>query len=117
MSIETHPAGKPLTQAAPLNWGEVAPAGETALVLRFLVEQTAVTIPASQFKRWEHTLGLPETLTLITGSERITVEGKDLAPVRIALDLGRLCELRVNYPARSGVRPGPQIRRIAIEPA
>ncbi len=117
MSIEPHPTGKPLTPAVPPNWGELAPDGQAAVIIRFIVEQGTISIPAAQFKRWEHTLGLPETLTLVTGSERIIVEGKELAPVCAALDLGRLCELRVNYPSKSGSRPGPLVRRIAVEPA
>lgn len=117
MSIDNHPDGKPLAGAAPRSWGEFAPDGETAVVVRFLLEQSAVTIPLVQFKRWDHSFGLPETLAIQTGAERVIVEGRDLAEVRAALDLGRLCELRVNYPSKSGTRPGPQIRRIMIEAA
>jgi hypothetical protein len=116
MSIETHSGGKILTHSAPPTWGEVVPDGQVAVVIRFIVGQNAVTFPISQFKRWEHTMGLPETLTLLAGNEQITIEGKELGLVRAALDLGRLCELRVNFYAKSGARPGPQIRRIAIEP-
>ena len=34
--------------------------------------------------------------------------------IRAALDLGRLCELRVNFPRPTGARPGPQVRRITL---
>ena len=39
----------------------------------------------------------------------------EFLPHRAALDLGRLCELRVNFPRPTGARPGPQVRRITIE--
>jgi hypothetical protein len=117
MSIETQPGGKLLASAAPPNWGEIAADGQTAVVIRFLLDQSVVTIPTVHFKRWEHTLGLPETLVLVTSGERIVVEGRELTAVRAALDLGRLCELRVNYPSKSGARPGPQVCRISIETA
>jgi hypothetical protein len=60
-------------------------------------------------------LGEPELLTIKTDRDEIVVEGRDLAEVRAALDLGRLCELRVNFPRPTGARPGPQVRRITIE--
>lgn len=117
MSIETEPGRKPLVGPAPPSWGELAVEGRAAIVVRFILDQSAVTIPVGLFRRWEHSLGLPETITLVTDRERVVVEGKELAPIRVALDLGRLCELRVNYHAKPGVRPGPQVRRILIEPA
>lgn len=117
MSIDIRPGEKPLLHSAPVTWGELAADGQSALVVRFLLERSAVTIPLSRFNRWEHSYGVPETLIIDAGAERIVVEGRDLAGVRAALDLGRLCELRVNYGAKSGGRPGPQVRRIAIEAA
>jgi hypothetical protein len=60
-------------------------------------------------------LGEPELLTIKADRDEIVVEGRDLTEVRAALDLGRLCELRVNFPRPTGARPGPQVRRITIE--
>jgi len=117
MSIESHPTGKPLAPAPPPSWGEVAPVGQAASVMRFVLVDRVVTFPTDQFKRWEHVVGVPEMLTLSTGNELVVVEGRELSEIRAALDLGRLCELRVNYPPKSGTRPGPQVRRIAIEAA
>lgn len=116
MSIDQHPAAKPLVPPPPPSWGEIASTGEIAAVVRFVLDQRVVTFPADQFKRWEHALGVPETLTISTEKEQIVVEGRELAEIRAALDLGCLCELRANYPRASGARPGPQVRRIAIEP-
>ena len=117
MSIEPHPGKKPLVRPPPPSWGEIAPDGQTALVVRFALGDRVVTFPADEFKRWEHAPGEPELLTISTGKEQIVIEGCELAEVRAALDLGRLCELRMNYPHSPGVRPGPRVRQITIEPA
>ena len=37
------------------------------------------------------------------------------AEIERRADLGRLSELRVNFPRPTGTRPGPQVRRITIE--
>jgi len=116
MSIEPHPGRKLLVPPPSQTWGELTPEGEAALVVRFILAESVVTIPVHQFKRWEHVRGAPETLAVSTGEERIVIEGRELGEVRAALDLGRLCELRANYPRASGSRPGPQVRRITIEP-
>jgi hypothetical protein len=114
MSIEVIAGTKPLTRPAPPNWGELSPDGDLARVVRFALVGGWVSFPADQLKRWEHTLGEPEWLTIRADREEIVVEGRDLAEVRAALDLGRLCELRVNFPRSTGARPGPQVRRITI---
>lgn len=116
MSLDHHPGAKPLVPPPPPSWGEIAPAGETAVVVRFVLDQSVVTFPAAEFKRWEHALGVLELLTISTDKEQIVVEGRELAEIRAALDLGRLCELRTNFPRAAGARPGSQVRRIAIEP-
>lgn len=117
MSIEIFPGSKPLAQPVSPNWGEISPNGETAKVVRFALVDRWVSFPADEFKRWEHAVGEPELLTIKTGKEEIVIEGRELGEVRAALDLGRLCELRVNFPRPTGARPGPQVRRIAIETA
>jgi hypothetical protein len=116
MSIEAHPEKKPLALSAPPHWGEIAPKGETALVVRFILSDRVVTYPFSEFKRWEHVTGSAELLTIAAGKELVVIEGRELAPVRAALDLGTLSELRLTYP-RSCARPGPRVQRIAIEPS
>jgi hypothetical protein len=115
MSIEVFPGTKPLTRPAPPNWGEISPDGDPARVVRFALVGGWVSFPIDQLKRWEHTLGEPELLTIKADRDEIVVEGRDLAEIRAALDLGRLCELRVNFPRPTGTRPGPKVRRITIE--
>jgi hypothetical protein len=117
MSIETQPGGRLLASTAPLTWGETVPHGQAAMVVRFILEESVVTIPTVHFKRWDHIRGVPETLVLVTSSERVVVEGKELAAIRAALDLGRLCEIRANHAAKSGARIGPHVHRITIETA
>jgi hypothetical protein len=116
MSIEQFPGSPQLTRAPSPNWGELSPDGQTAVVVRFALGDGWASFPSSEFRRWDHAIGEPETLTIKTRHEEIIVEGLDLTAIRAALDLGRLCELRVNFPRPQGARPGPQVRRITIEP-
>ena len=116
MSIQQQPGTKPLVMPPPPTWGETTPDGATARVVRFVLADRVVTFPFSELKRWEHKAGEPELLTINAGKEIITVEGAELAVVRAALDLARLAEIRPNH-ERSGVRPGPRVRQISIEPA
>ncbi len=117
MSIEIFAGAKPLVRSAPPNWGEISPVDRPAPVVRFALVDRWVSFPADQFTRWEHAIGEPELLTIKTGKEEIVIEGRELSEIRAALDLGRLCELRVNFPRPTGARPGPQVRRITIETA
>lgn len=117
MSIEVQPGKKPLTPSAPPSWGELSPDGRTARVVRFAPGDRVVTFPADEFQRWEHAAGEPERLTITAGKEQIVIEGRELGEIRAALDLGRLCEVRVNFPRPGGARPGPQVRQITIETA
>lgn len=116
MSIESHSGKKPLAPPPPLQWGEVVPAGETALALRFALGDRAVTYPCSEFRRWEHVNGTPETLILTTAREQVVIEGSELTAIRAALDLGRLTEVRLTF-SRQPTQSGPRIERITIEPA
>lgn len=117
MSIDTRPETKPLHVVAPPSWGDVVPAGVTALAVRIVLVDRIVTYPASRISRWEHVITTPEELILSVARETVVVEGRDLFEIRAALDQGRLCEVRVNHPLKSGTRPGPQVRRISIAEA
>ena len=116
MSIEHEPGKRALAPPPPLTWGEVAPEGETARVVRFCLTDRVVTFPVSELRKWEHAAGEPELLTIDAGKEQVVIDGAHLSSVRAALDLGRLCELRPNH-QRSPARPGPQVRSITIEAA
>ena len=115
MSIEVHPGDRPLLPPPPPTWGEIAADGKVATVLRLALPDRWVSFPVDQFKRWDHEVGEPELLTIRTEKDKIVVEGRDLAPVRVALDLGRLSELRANFPNKARPRPGPQVSRITVE--
>ena len=117
MSIEQQSGKNLLVPRPPPPWGEIAPEGQTAAVVRFILPDRVVSYPHGELKRWEHAGGEPEVLTINAGKDQVVVEGRELAAIRAALDLGRLCELRPTTPAKPGGRPGTQVKRIAIEPA
>ena len=116
MSIDHQPGQKPIVPSPPPTWGEITAEGEKSPVVRFVLIDRIVTFPFSQLKRWEHIAGEPEVLSITAGTEQIVIEGADLAALCAALDLSRLREVRANH-ERSKVRPGPRVRRIAIESA
>lgn len=115
MAIESATGKRPLSAAAPPTWGELAGQGERALVVRFILEDRTVSIPVSQLRRWEHSLGEPEYLLILAGPSTVVIEGHDLSAIRFALDLGRLAEVRTNR-EHSG-RPGPRVRQLTLEAA
>ena len=116
MSIEHKPGKRPVGPPSPPSWGELVPEGEVATVVRFILTERIVTITASDIRRWEQIAGEPEVLTITAGKELFVIEGRDLAMIRAALDLGRLCEIRPNPELANG-RPGARVRSITIEPA
>ena len=114
MAIEPQPGKPPLVPPPPPTWGELAPDGEAASVVRFALADRMVSFLASELKRWEHVTGEPEALRIRADKEVIVVEGRELHAVRAALDLQRLCELRTNF-ERPKTRPGPHVQQITIE--
>lgn len=115
MSLDLLPSQTLPAPEPPPAWGELAPPGQLALVVRFVLVDRVVSYPASELRRWEFSAGTPERLTIHAGRAEITIEGSELAPLRAALDLGRLCEVRQTF-SQHTARPGPQVRRITIEP-
>jgi hypothetical protein len=115
MSIEVYPGDRPLAPPPPPTWGDIAPVGKTATVLRVALADRWVSFPFGQLTLWEHQVGEPEMLTIQTAKRSIVVTGRDLADIRIALDLGRLSEVRTNFPNKASPRPGPQVSRITVE--
>ncbi|WP_438479709.1 hypothetical protein [Oleiharenicola lentus] len=115
MTLDLAPGQNSPIPEPPPPWGEIVPPGQTSLVLRIVLADRAISYPTQELRRWEHRQGNPETLTISAGREEIAVEGTELGALRAALDLGRVAELRTMYP-RARIQPGPQIRRITIEP-
>jgi hypothetical protein len=115
VAIESANGKRPLSAVAPPAWGELVGQGERALVVRFVLDDRIVSIPIAQLRRWEHTSGEPEYLLIAVGQDTVVIEGQELGPIRIALDLGRLAEVRSNHERRG--RPGPWVRRLALEAA
>lgn len=115
MAIESATGKRPLSAAPPPAWGELVGQGERAQVVRFVLTDRIVSIPIAQLRRWEHTAGEPEYLVIAFGQDALVIEGQNLAPIRVALDLGRLAEVRSNHERRGS--PGPWVRRLALEAA
>ncbi len=117
MSIDHHLGKAPPSAAPAPTWGEITPEGQSALVVRFCMEEKTVTIPFGEFKRWEHVRSETETIALMTSRELVVIEGRELLAIRVALDLMRLAEVRPNYRRLVEGRPGPRVQRISIEPS
>lgn len=116
MSIQHQPGQKPLVPPPPPTWGEVAAEGASSSIVRFVLADRVVTFPLSELKRWEHVAGDPEVFSISIGREQIVIEGTELGAIRTALDKKQLIEVRATH-ERSKTRPGPRVRRIAIETA
>lgn len=117
MSIEAQPGKRTMHPPPAPHWGELVPESNTTLVLRVALPDRIVTVPFAELRRWEHTLGEPEILTISTGREQFVIEGGNLGEVRAALDTARLCEIHPTFTRTASARLGPRIARIAIETA
>ncbi|MDP1578795.1 MAG: hypothetical protein Q8M02_00855 [Candidatus Didemnitutus sp.] len=84
------PAPLPATPA----WGVVAGDDETLSVLRLEMTDRTESLPYHTLTRWTLQLGSDEILTIHAGSLVVKVRGRELAPVRDALDVGRLVSVR-----------------------
>jgi hypothetical protein len=115
MSIEQTPSKTPAVPAPPPIWGELAPEGKPAPVVRFVLAARVVCYPTGELKRWEHIAGKPEVLLILAHKDCLKIEGRDLAGIREALDLGRCAEIRTTKNRGSADRPGPQVDRITLE--
>jgi hypothetical protein len=116
MSIKQDPSKEPLTPPAEPPWGKAEPEGKTANVVQFVLADRTVSFPVKAIKRWELVGGDPERLLITIEKELVSVEGKALGLLRDALNESRLQIVRING-ARPSARPGPVVRRIAIESA
>jgi len=114
MSIHHHPDQEPLLTPPSQTWGELAPEGGLARVLRVVLGDRVVSFPITELRRWEHVVGNPETLVIRAGAECVRLEGRKLTQIREALDNSKLIEVRQNTSSPS-VRSGPSIRRITLE--
>ena len=117
MSIEQQSGKNLLVPRPPPPWGEIAPEGQTAAVVRFILPDRVVSYPHGELKRWEHAGGEPEVLTINAGKDQVVVEARKLAAFGAPVYPGPLSYPRPTTRARAGGRPGTQVKRIAIEPA
>jgi len=77
MSIEVFPGDRPLAPPPSPTWGEIAPDGKVATVLRVALPDRWVSFPVGQLTQWEHQVGEPELLTIQTAKREIVVTGRD----------------------------------------
>lgn len=75
-------------------WGVVSAEGEAPSVLRLECADRTESLPYHTLTRWTLTPGGEDVLTVHAGCLVIVVRGRELAPVRNALDAGRLVSLR-----------------------
>lgn len=75
-------------------WGVVATEDEAPSVLRLECADRTESLPYHTLTRWTLVSGAENILTIHAGSLLIVVHGRELAPVRDALDAGRLVSIR-----------------------
>lgn len=93
--------------STPLTWGKIADEGRTAIVLRLVLVDRTITFPYSAFFRWELAVDDTEILTIHAWPQAtVTVRGRNLAPLRDALDAARLEHIRAQG-ERAALRAGP----------
>jgi len=95
-------------------WGVVAVEAEAPSVLRLECADRTESLPYHTLMRWTHHLGADETLTIQTGSLVITVRGRELVPIREALDAGRLVSLRASEARYLAIKSGTVVTGIAL---
>lgn len=87
-------------------WGIVATDDESPGVLRLECTDQTESLPYHTLTRWTLKPGAEDVLTLHAGRLVVAVRGRELAPVRDALDAGRLVSLRTTearyLPLKSG---------------
>lgn len=115
MTLKRDPTLPPSLPATHPGWGELAANGDTAEALRFCVADREVSFPCHVLHRWELQAGATDSLVLLVGDERITIEGQNLAPLRDALDDQRLRVVRL-HSGRSVGNADTRVTSIRFEP-
>lgn len=77
-------------------WGVVAGEDEAPSVLRLECADRAESLPYHTLTRWTLVSGTENILTIYAGNLVIVVRGRELAPIRDALDAGRLVSIRAS---------------------
>lgn len=95
-------------------WGVVASEDEAPSVLRLECADRTESLPYHTLTRWTHHPGADETLTIQAGSLVVTVRGRELAPIRDALDAGRLVSLRIFEARYLPIKSGTVVTGIAL---
>lgn len=107
-----HKAPAPLPSAP--DWGVIAAEGEAPSVLRLECLDRTESLPYHTLTRWTLQEGKDEILTIYAGGLVATVKGRELAPLRDALDAGRLVSLRAIPSRYLPVRAGPIVTHVSV---
>lgn len=97
-------------------WGVVAGEEEAPSVLRLECTDRTESLPYHTLTRWTFTIGVEDVLTVYAGSLVIAVRGRELAPIRDALDAGRLVSLRATESRYLALKSGTVVTGIVISP-
>ncbi len=100
--LKQHPSAQSDLPSPASPWVVLAPEGEPATIVRFVVADRSVSFPYHGLTRWEFTPGNSDCLAIRFDDEIVTLQGHGLAALRDALDGGRLLAVQVR-PGRAPV--------------
>ena len=95
-------------------WGIVATDDESPGVLRLECPDRTESLPYHTLTRWTLKPGAEDELTLHAGGLVVAVRGRELAPVRDALDAGRLVSLRATKCRYLALKSGTVVTGIIL---
>lgn len=116
MSLKPQPDRPAIAVPAPPAWGILAEPGEAVSSIRFECVDGAYSYPYHALARWVLRAGKPEMLVIRAGADEVAVRGRELVPVRDALERGRLRVLSVASERYVGAKSGTAITHLSIEP-
>jgi hypothetical protein len=88
------------------SWGRLSSEGRSAAVVRFILPDRTVSFPYHTLAYWEHSVGETETLSILAGSNLVTIRGRRLGVLRDGLDMTRLDQVRAQG-ERAALRAAP----------
>jgi len=95
-------------------WGVVADEDKAPSVLRFECADRTESLPYHTLTRWTLVPGAENVLTLYAGRLIIVIHGRELAPVRDALDAGQLVSIRATEDRYRSLRSGTVVTDIIV---
>lgn len=109
-----HPANKPPALPPAPAWGVVSEGDTIPGILRLECPGQSESLPYHTLTRWTLQSGTDDLLTLYSGNLVITLRGRELAPVRDALDAGRLVSVRTTESRYLPIKTGTVVTGITV---